>query len=485
MSTILLYLLEASVYLLVFALAYRWLFSHLTHFSWMRVCLIGSVLLSLALPLLSAPSWGFTFWGQEATVWQPAFKLFPTSSEAADIITPIDGGVSTGLRWTTILLWLGSILYSIGVFYQAYRLAKNVYTIVQLIKKHPRQWEGSYWKVSVPYEWPAFSFLHYIFLGKYPNQFNSQEEQFIMAHERAHVQQRHTYDRLLLEVVGVFFWFHPMVGYLQQQLQEVQEYLADETIGGRGAHQKQYAHLLLKLATEARPVSLASAFSGKQISRRIVMLSKPRSSSRHKWQFALVLPLAAGLFLLSSCLDEPSPEATMLRGTVASKDGSVHIRQIRWVGNTVYNDAALTAALKLKSGDLYDSLVVNERLNYDPDGSDVSSMYMDRGYLFFNLKVQKQEVGDNLVDLLMEVYEGEIVRIEDIFIHGNQGVSKEKILEEIHLEKGEVFKRFKLIAAQKAIAKMGYFDPEQVEINPIPHPEQGTVDIEFVLTPKQ
>ena len=215
------------------------------------------------------------------------------------------------------------------------------------------------------------------------------------------------------------------------------------------------------------------------------MLSKPRSSSRHKWQFALVLPLAAGLFLLSSCLDEPSPEATMLRGTVASKDGSVHIRQIRWVGNTVYNDAALTAALKLKSGDLYDSLVVNERLNYDPDGSDVSSMYMDRGYLFFNLKVQKQEVGDNLVDLLMEVYEGEIVRIEDIFIHGNQGVSKEKILEEIHLEKGEVFKRFKLIAAQKAIAKMGYFDPKQVEINPIPHPEQGTVDIEFVLTPKQ
>ncbi|MEQ9439382.1 MAG: POTRA domain-containing protein [Cyclobacteriaceae bacterium] len=488
MTTILLYLLETSVYLLVFALAYRFLFSHLTHFSWMRGYLIGSVLLSLGLPLLPTPSMVLTFWGEEATAWQPTFNLLFTPTESVTGAVQSEGAGAVGLPWTGVLLWLLGVVYGAGVLYKTYGFLSNMYMIVRLVASHPKQWEGEYWKVRVSYEWPAFTFLHYIFLGTHTERLTLAEQQCVIAHEREHVRQGHTYDRLLLEVVGIFFWFHPLMRYLQQQLQEVQEYLADRAISGQGSQQKQYAHLLLKLATEAQPVSLASGITGKQIGRRIAMLSKPRSSPQNKWQFALILPLAVGLFLLSSCLDESSPEVATVgdaetHATMEAEE--VRIRQIRWEGNTRYDDATLTDALTLKPGDTYDSLRISESLNYNPDGGDVPSLYMDQGYLFFNIKVEKQEVGEGMIDLVMKINEGETIQIGDILIRGNQGVSEQQILEEIPFKQGALFNRSELIAAQKAIADMGYFDPEQVGINPIPHPEQGTVDIEFVLIPKQ
>ena len=135
----------------------------------------------------------------------------------------------------------------------------------------------------------------------------------------------------------------------------------------------------------------------------------------------------------------------------------------------------------MQSGDPYDSVELNQQLNYSADGSDVGSLYMDQGYLFFSVEVQEVESAEDKVDLTMNVHEGEVIKISEIHIQGNQDIAKETILEEIVIKPGELFSRSKLIESQKAIADMGDFDVEQVNINPIPGIENQEVAIKFTL----
>ncbi len=153
----------------------------------------------------------------------------------------------------------------------------------------------------------------------------------------------------------------------------------------------------------------------------------------------------------------------------------------------MYDDETLTDVLGLQSGDPYDSVTLNQHLSYSfdhPDQPDIASLYMDRGYMFFNLEIKRHEREEGIVDLTMDVYEGDIMKIGQLIIQGNGAVPREKILAQIPIKRDELFSRSQLIASQRAIADMGYFDPQQVGINPIPHPERGTVDIEFILKPR-
>ena len=489
MNELLIYLLEASLYLAVFALAYHLLFAGLTHFQWMRLYLISGVGLSVCLPLLPVPTFLYVWLAEEAT--GPSNSL-PFSWQAWSPPSSVTTSVSaeSTVNWLSTLRWGLLTIYGLGVMCQSWRLGLRLRTIYRVIAQHPRKKEGNCWFVTLPDGEPTFSFLHYVFLPADTAKLTADELRQVKAHEAVHIRQWHTYDRLFFELVGIIFWFNPVIYYLKNQLQEVQEYLADQKVGGSPKKRREYAHLLLKLSTPERSFSLATGFSDRQITRRILRLSQPRSSPQQKLTFVSVVPAIAALFFLSACLEEPGQHENYdsqgdTKFNTTSQEGT-KIGQITWQGNTLYDDKTLTNILGVQPGDRYDSVTLSQHINFsfaNPDQPDISSLYMDRGYLFFNVEVQRYEREEGIVDLTMEIYEGDIMKISQLIIQGNGEVPQEKILAQIPIKRGEPFNRAQLIASQRAIAEMGYFDPQQVGINPIPHPEQGTVDIEFILKP--
>ncbi|MEM8969749.1 MAG: BamA/TamA family outer membrane protein, partial [Bacteroidota bacterium] len=127
----------------------------------------------------------------------------------------------------------------------------------------------------------------------------------------------------------------------------------------------------------------------------------------------------------------------------------------------------------------------NKRLNFNPNGADVSSLYMDNGYLFFNVNPVEVQIEEDSIDIEMRIYEGEQATISKIIITGNDRTNDHVIRREIRTLPGQKFSRSDLIRTQRELSQLGYFDPEQIGINPIPNLADGTVDIEYSLVEKQ
>jgi hypothetical protein len=120
-----------------------------------------------------------------------------------------------------------------------------------------------------------------------------------------HVKQYHTLDILFVELVGIIFWFNPIVNYLKKSLKEIHEYIVDERIAGQGENKKAYARLLLTLASDTNTFDLAASFTGEHITRRIEMLAKPRTSPKYQIVFIILVSLTAMLLLSFSYLKNP------------------------------------------------------------------------------------------------------------------------------------------------------------------------------------
>jgi len=154
---------------------------------------------------------------------------------------------------------------------------------------------------------------------------------------------------------------------------------------------------------------------------------------------------------------------------------------INWSGNFVYNDDILDKVLGIKTGDIYDMELIQKKLTFNPQGEDISSLYMDYGYLFFQVNPVEVKINNDSIDVEMRVYEGDQAKINQIIITGNDRTSDHVIMREIRTLPGQYFSRSQLIRTQQLLSQLGYFDPEQIGINPIPNPSDGTVDIEYAL----
>ncbi|MFB6258019.1 MAG: outer membrane protein assembly factor BamA [Flavobacteriales bacterium] len=158
---------------------------------------------------------------------------------------------------------------------------------------------------------------------------------------------------------------------------------------------------------------------------------------------------------------------------------------IDWVGNQKYSDKRLSEILGIEKGDVYDKKLLQTRLRMNPTGLDVSSLYMDQGYLFFN--VTPVEVGveeDSLIDYEMQIYEGQQARVDEVRVKGNTKTNDEVILREIRTRPGDLFDRSDVIRSQRELSQLGYFDNQKLNVNPIPDPEKGEVDIEYKVKEK-
>ncbi len=161
---------------------------------------------------------------------------------------------------------------------------------------------------------------------------------------------------------------------------------------------------------------------------------------------------------------------------------------ITWKGNTKYSADVLTKTLAIKRGDVFNQQLLDTRLGrqLSPDGAeDVSSLYMDDGYLFFTVDpVEESIVGDTINFEMRISEEGAQATIRDINIAGNDRTHEHVIRRELFTRPGDKFSRSALVRSQREIANLGFFDQEKIGIQPKPHPEDGTVDIDYTVVEK-
>lgn len=158
-----------------------------------------------------------------------------------------------------------------------------------------------------------------------------------------------------------------------------------------------------------------------------------------------------------------------------------YFRNITWVGNTVYSSAFLSAILGIRPGDVYNLELLETNLQYNPMGFDVSSQYMNNGYLFFNATPVETYVGNDSIDLEIRIFEGKQARIRNVSVKGNTKTNDHVVIRELRTRPGQLFSREDVIRTTRELANLRYFDPETIVPNINPDPIDGTVDIEYVV----
>ncbi len=157
---------------------------------------------------------------------------------------------------------------------------------------------------------------------------------------------------------------------------------------------------------------------------------------------------------------------------------------IKWLGNSKYRSGQLDTILNIKKGDIFDQSLLDQKLFMNPNGYDISSLYMDDGYLFFNVTPQEVNVHNDTIDLQIHMYEGKQATINKVTVLGNAKTNDHVIYREIRTRPGQLFRRADIIRTQRELSQLGYFDPEKLGVTPTPNPADGTVDIEYRVEEK-
>ncbi len=158
------------------------------------------------------------------------------------------------------------------------------------------------------------------------------------------------------------------------------------------------------------------------------------------------------------------------------------IKDIKWVGNTVYPSELLDDYLGMKSGDVYNQKMMNKRLNEDEDA--VSNLYMDNGYLFYQLVPIERDIDGDSISLEMRMMEGPQARINNVVINGNDRLYEKVIRRELRVRPGDLFSKAQLMRSLREIAQTGHFNPENMVPDIQPNEQNGTVDVALNLESK-
>lgn len=191
-------------------------------------------------------------------------------------------------------------------------------------------------------------------------------------------------------------------------------------------------------------------------------------------------------------------DATVLSDTIYPvKNGNINIDikvnegkryyfgDIQWKGNTKYSNETLTKLLGIKRGDLYDQELLAKRIGTipDPAGQDISSLYMDDGYLYFRIEPTETSVVNDTINYEIRISEGVQATINNITIEGNDRTNENVIRREIYTLPGSKFSRSDIMRTTRQIAGLGFFNPEKTIPQPKPRPD-GTVDINYSVEEK-
>ncbi len=161
------------------------------------------------------------------------------------------------------------------------------------------------------------------------------------------------------------------------------------------------------------------------------------------------------------------------------------LRDVNWIGNTLYPSEFLNQVLQMKKGDVYNQKLITERTLTDDDA--IGNLYYNNGYLFYHLEPVEVNIDGDSIDLEMRIYEGRQATINKVTINGNDRLYENVVRRELRTRPGELFSKDDLMRSMREIQQMGHFDPEAIGQNANlvqPDPVNGTVDINYQLESK-
>lgn len=159
-----------------------------------------------------------------------------------------------------------------------------------------------------------------------------------------------------------------------------------------------------------------------------------------------------------------------------------HIRNINWVGNTVYESQGLSEVLRMKPGDVYNQKMLDERINVDDDA--ISNLYYNNGYVFSRIMPVEVNVTEDSIDLEMRVLEGPQATINRVRIAGNDRLYENVVRRELMTKPGDLFSKDALMRSARELQQMGHFNPEAIAPDVKPDYANGTVDVNWMLESK-
>lgn len=180
--------------------------------------------------------------------------------------------------------------------------------------------------------------------------------------------------------------------------------------------------------------------------------------------------------------DAPSAKADQerLKVKVQVHEGrKFFFRNITFSGNTVYSDDVLRRSLRISKGDPYNRALLDQNLQYNPSGTDISSLYMDNGYLFFRATPVEVAVEGDSIDIEIRISEGKQARIRNVWVEGNTITNDKIIMRELYTRPGDLFSRDALLRSRRELLTLRYFKEESVIPEPRPNEADGTVDIVY------
>jgi len=176
-----------------------------------------------------------------------------------------------------------------------------------------------------------------------------------------------------------------------------------------------------------------------------------------------------------------NPDGTVGIEVYLREGNQFYFGDVEWVGNTKYSSNKLSSVLGIAKGEIYDRTRFESRLFMNPNGGDVSSLYLDDGYLAFQAIPVESKISGDTIDLQIKIYEGRQYRVNRVIVKGNTKTNDRVIRREIRTKPGDLFSRSDIIRTQRELAQLGYFDPEAFEINPVQNDQDGTVDIVYTV----
>jgi len=291
MTAILNYLIEANLGLLFFYACYWLLLRDEHQFSFKRAYLLGSLVASLLFPLINIPNEGAQLIPTLSTsqaYWLPEITIFADGTNIKEETT------ITIWQWIAYCYFAGLIVFSI-------LFVIRISSLVMLFNSSKKYYWKNYLVAESEKGHGSFSFFHFIFLGK-ASELGELEKQEVLIHEEAHARKIHSFDIVLANLLGIVFWFNPILHLYRNSLVQVHEFEADaRSVEGRDVN--AYCSLLARVALQSNGYPIANHFTNSLTLKRITMMKTVRTKIK-QWKVATVSILALLIFFVVACQDQ-------------------------------------------------------------------------------------------------------------------------------------------------------------------------------------
>ena len=340
------YILKSSICLVGFYLFYRLLLSRETFHRFNRIALLSILLLSCLLPLVEVTV-------EKQTEVHQTMMTLEQWLMLADMMNAESTAELQAEEVTVTWIQVALLVYLVGILFFAFR---NGYSLLKLggllrsgRKEQLEKYTGGKGKVILivhDRDIAPFSWMKYIVISQKDLDENGRE---ILIHELAHIQNRHSWDLLVADICIFFQWFNPASWLLKQELQNIHEYEADETVIEKGVDAKQYQLLLIKKAVGTRLYSMANSFNHSKLKKRITMMLKEKSNPWAKLKYLYILPVAAIAVTAFARpeISETAEEISRMSDALGIEQASLLFSRLHDISAVKVND--LTAIVEAKA----------------------------------------------------------------------------------------------------------------------------------------